>query len=141
MIYEPPAKDWVKQTQTLLDLPLLEFLPRDTADFRYVVSFPSENEEEIANFFNEYGFVVIKDVFSVEECERTRSAMWEIIEEKNPAVSRDDPLSWKKFKNNGRYGLSIRGPSFHPTLVLNRYQALFTLYCSHVCASFVYFPF
>ena len=71
-------------------------------------------------FYEQHGFVVFRDVFSAEECEDTRSAMWDIVEEGNPGLRRDDPHSWTEYNQVGKYGLSSRGPCFHPQLVANR---------------------
>ncbi len=38
-------------------------------------------------------------------------------------LSRDDPATWPLLKGAGKYGLSSRGPCFHPTLVNNRQNA------------------
>jgi ectoine hydroxylase-related dioxygenase (phytanoyl-CoA dioxygenase family) len=117
---------WSQKTKQLMELPLLKELPKDESDPRYVFSFGCSSEEtlrekEIYEFFDEYGFVVIRDVFGEQQCQKTRHAMWEILEENNPGVNRNDPLTWNNMKGKGRYGLSIRGPSFHPTLIENRY--------------------
>ena len=47
--------------------------------------------------------------------------MWDIVEEGNPGLQRHDPHSWvKQCGLVGKYGLSSRGPCFHPQLVMNR---------------------
>ena len=76
--------------------------------------------EEMMSFYNAYGFVVCKGLYNSEECEATRDAMWSILEDANPGMKRDDRESWNALKSKGKYGLSTRGPSFHPVLVKNR---------------------
>lgn len=46
--------------------------------------------------------------------------MWEVVEGLNPGLSRDDPTTWTALKASGSYGLSMRGPSFHPQMIRNR---------------------
>lgn len=50
--------------------------------------------------------------------------MWDIIESQHAGFHRDDITTWDKFKSTGKYGLSMRGPSFHPVLVNNRQNPL-----------------
>lgn len=103
-------------------LAVLECLPLDEHDSRYTKSFAAgaENSTEMLKFFREYGFVVIRDVFTATECDNTRQAMWSILESSNPGFKHDDQSTWMNLKSKGSYGLSLRGPSFHPALVNNR---------------------
>ncbi len=104
-------------------------LPMDPEDPKYVFSFSvdevsceadSSLSSPASKFLQEWGFIVLRDVFSPADCAQTREAMWSIIEDTNKGFSRHDPLTWDEFKAAGKYGLSSRGPSFHPTLVNNR---------------------
>lgn len=98
----------------------------DCTPLRQSTTTTEEEEEEIMEelmaFYNEYGFVVCHGIFDEVECEAARDAMWSILEEANPGMKRDDRSTWESLKSKGRYGLSTRGPSFHPTLVQNRYE-------------------
>eukprot|EP01032_Pedospumella_encystans_P011855 gene11855-13752_t len=74
-------------------LACLESLPRDDDDSRFVKSFDCVDNISTAGaveFFNEYGFVVLRSVFNSSECERTREAMWSILESD---VHTEDPFS------------------------------------------------
>lgn len=104
-------------------LPCIADLPRDETDTTYVKAFECRDAGGLdlaVQFFNHFGFVVISSVFSAEECAATRNAMWEILEAANPEFRHYDYSTWDKLKAKGSYGLSMRGPSFHPTLVNNR---------------------
>lgn len=48
--------------------------------------------------------------------------MWKIIEDSTPGFDRNDPSTWSTYHSTGNYGLSMRGPCFHPILVKNRYN-------------------
>lgn len=95
-------------------------IPRDELDPCYVQSFSVDDAINSLCFYEEWGFVVFRDVFNNEECQKTREAMWEIIEIQSPGFLRHDPSTWDELKAAGKYGLSSRGPSFHPQLVTNR---------------------
>ena len=67
-------------------------LPRDPTDDRYVLSFPIDGCEEgtalAVEFFAEYGFVVVSNIFSDQDCSDTRESMWAIIEKAYPGFVR-----------------------------------------------------
>lgn len=68
-------------------------VPRDPVDHRYVISFDAEKtstDGDAAFFFEEYGFVVIRNIFTNEECANTRDAMWSIIEKSHKGFDRLD---------------------------------------------------
>lgn len=103
----------------LPSLPLLEQLPLSKEGDEFAFAFAADDPALLA-FFEEYGYVVVKDLFTPAECLANREAMWEVLEAANPGMSRGDPLSWAKLRTKGQYGLSQRGPCFHPVLVQNR---------------------
>ncbi len=120
-----PKWHWAQETSFLNELPKIDKLPECEFDPKYTFSFDCCDltiipEREIRDFFDEYGFVVLRNVFPKEDCQKTRNAMWEILESGNPQLKRDDYKTWNQLKGKGQYGLSIRGPSFHPQLVSNR---------------------
>ena len=67
-------------------------LPRDPIDERYVLSFRIDGSEEgtasAVEFFAEYGFVVVSNIFSDHNCRDTRESMWAIIENAHPGFVR-----------------------------------------------------
>lgn len=95
-------------------------LPRDPDDCRYVMSFPHSDSVAGLQFFQSWGFVVFRDVYSADECAASREAMWGVIEGANDGFRRDDPRTWDEFKAAGKYGLSSRGPTFDAVLSQNR---------------------
>ena len=76
--------------------------------------------EEALNFYNTYGFVVLSNIFNDTECEFTKNSMWKIVEEDCPLLKGNDSSTWKEYTSSGKYGLSMKGPCFHPNLVRNR---------------------
>jgi hypothetical protein len=64
--------------------------------------------------------VVFRNIYSLEECEKTRTTMWNIVEDKNPGFDHSQPSTWGQYASAGKYGLSMRGPCFHPDIVKNR---------------------
>lgn len=76
----------------------------DCSSLLTVVEEGDENNSllrEIKEFYDEYGYVVLQDVFNSHQCERTRDAMWEILEQANPGMKRDDQESWNALKSKG----------------------------------------
>lgn len=66
-------------------------VPRDPDDERYAVSFDAAKpitDGDAARFFEDYGFVVVRNVFTNEECHNTRDAMWGIIENNHKGFNR-----------------------------------------------------
>jgi hypothetical protein len=107
-------------SESMEGLQCMESLPLDEYDSTYTKSFLIDESSIALSFFEEHGFVVFRDIYNSEECIETRNAMWSILESLNPGFHRDDQSSWDALKSKGSYGLSMRGPSFHPTLVTNR---------------------
>lgn len=73
------------------EYPPLSPVPHDPDDNRYVISFDAKNsltDGNAAYFFEEYGFVVIRNVFTIEECKNTRDAMWSIVEKSHKGFDR-----------------------------------------------------
>jgi len=58
----------------------------------YIESFTSNQTEEIKNFFDEYGVVVIRDLLDQEEIERTKDEVWARVRHECPWVDRYFPL-------------------------------------------------
>lgn len=109
---------------SLSGLPYVSDLPRDEEDSRFVKSFDCKDSAGTASaveFFNQFGFVVLESIFDATDCVTTRNAMWSILETANPEFDHSDQSTWSTLKSKGNYGLSTRGPSFHPTLVNNRF--------------------
>lgn len=86
----------------------------------YFPSFSIEQKQESLAHFLEFGFVVIRDVFSSSECESTRESMTSFLESNNPGLEFRNPHTWDNLKGTGKYGLSCRGPCFESQLVQNR---------------------
>ena len=72
-------------------------IPRDSQG--YVKSFLVEDlnsakAKEARDFFEEYGFVVIANVFTPEQCEETISDIWNVIESRIKEQVRNDETLW-----------------------------------------------
>ena len=71
----------------------------------------------LSTFFAAYGFVVMRGVFSAEECEATRSAMWDILEAQvNSGVNSDSKkAAITTKKNKKKKALTEPPPPLPPT--------------------------
>jgi len=104
-------------------------IPMDASN-HYAYSFDAQMIDnidlhaEMINFFNDYGYIVFSNVIGCGQIMKTKDAMWKIIEDMNPGFQHDDVKTWQNYKSAGKYGLSMRGPCFHPTLVENRQNVL-----------------
>lgn len=122
-------------------------LPRDEKDSSFIKSFFLDQEKEWMEFFDEYGFVVIRDVLSKEEVDATVNEIWNIIEfkdgkrakelemikkvcnlEDKPVIlpDKNDPRTWT-IKDNGwpvmaNVGLLGADTSFDKQALLNRFN-------------------
>lgn len=101
-------------------LPPVYQIPKDSED--YLQSFSLNEEEEIKKFFTEYGFVIIRDVLSKEDCKLTIDEMWSILEGYD--IKRDDIETWdnRNWRRTGIFSEGILGgdPFFTPQALKNR---------------------
>ena len=96
-------------------------MPCDSEDSRYIQSFTVDQKDEILQCFREYGVVIIRDVLTAEECERTRNDIIEIAEN-NSDFRYNDSSTWHNWPSSGieRYGQVQRDPYFTPQFMYNR---------------------
>lgn len=98
-------------------------IPRDPSDWRYTQSFcvadGSNSWEEVRRFFQEWGFVVLRQVLSQRECRATLDTMWETIEHTTQGISRHDSSTWASWKA-GSFGMPGRDPRWEHQLLCNR---------------------
>lgn len=73
----------------------------------YVESFLITQEDEIKEFFNQFGFVVVRDAITPQDCTDTIDEIWTMLEKKS-TFNRNDSESWKsKWPEDGLQKLSI----------------------------------
>eukprot|EP01127_Copromyxa_protea_P020359 TRINITY_DN6814_c0_g1_i1.p1 TRINITY_DN6814_c0_g1~~TRINITY_DN6814_c0_g1_i1.p1 ORF type:complete len:439 (-),score=59.50 TRINITY_DN6814_c0_g1_i1:10-1326(-) len=98
-------------------------VPVDEEDPRFVQSFAVGEAKEILKFFEEYGFVVVKDILTPLECEATiDEAFHTLSTNSGGAFQRDDPSTWDQWPSTGmsKYGQISRAPVFTPQAMMNR---------------------
>jgi len=85
-----------------------------------------DDENENLNpfaFFRKYGFIVVSDVLTNDDCDKTTSEIFDIIESKTN-FKRDDVSTWDQFPNDGssipQYGSPSKPPVFSKQFLLNR---------------------
>ncbi|GAM20633.1 hypothetical protein SAMD00019534_038080 [Acytostelium subglobosum LB1] len=74
-------------------------------------------------FFNRFGFVVVRDVLTGDDCDRTVSEIFDIIESKSPRFKRNDRSTWDHFPTEEsimQYGSPSRPPIFTRQFLMNR---------------------
>jgi hypothetical protein len=60
----------------------------------FVEAFTIEQPEEITNFFGKYGFVVVKDLLTEEECKLSEDEIWEFMGRCVEGINRYDTSTW-----------------------------------------------
>lgn len=100
-------------------------VPRDPEDGRFVISFQVEQKQELKAFFEEFGFVVVRDVVGREDCAKTIDEIWDYIESKGwgkAPISRKDMSTWKNENWPGMKEEGIVGTAsiFLPQALKNR---------------------
>ncbi|KAN0026265.1 hypothetical protein ACTFIV_007249 [Dictyostelium citrinum] len=99
----------------------------------YITSFSVEQPTEYTEFFNKFGFVVIRDVLSKSECQKTIDDIWDYIESfkwasyhdsmksEEKTIKRNDPKSWDGiWPNLSQEGIVGYPPVFSETTIANR---------------------
>eukprot|EP00117_Sycon_ciliatum_P035389 scpid72172/ scgid26841/ len=139
---------------TVYAIPRID-IPLDESDKRYAKCFTSDQTTELSEFFREYGFVVIRDVLTEDECRASIDELWTFLEsrgyklrewdgptehekqmdeERPPArIRRDDPSTWDNdWPPMGHAGILGYLPVFRKQVLQNRqnpkiYSAFATL--------------
>jgi ectoine hydroxylase-related dioxygenase (phytanoyl-CoA dioxygenase family) len=125
----------VLQKLSQLMKPLVEEnpIPRDAQDDHYIQSFDVSDSQGIIDFFDTFGFVVVRDVLSAQQCQDTLSEIYDILEE-GSTFRRNDQSTWNAWPTNAmeHYGSMSRPPIFRKQFIENRinpnvYQTFKTL--------------
>lgn len=106
-------------------------LPRDEQDCRFIKSFEVGESTEILQFFEEYGFVVIRNVLTPDECSQTIMEMFDHVKKSCPSFDPNDKSTWSEWKSES-FGMSGKEPLFTPQILRNRqnekvYQSFSTM--------------
>lgn len=86
-------------------------IPLDEKDARYCRSFSVDEStsDTVQDFFEEYGFVVFRDVISTYECSQTIDSIWDHFEKITPTIKRDNRSTWDQGFSS--FGLPKDNPS------------------------------
>eukprot|EP01091_Cochliopodium_minus_P006810 TRINITY_DN16789_c0_g1_i1.p1 TRINITY_DN16789_c0_g1~~TRINITY_DN16789_c0_g1_i1.p1 ORF type:complete len:430 (+),score=124.27 TRINITY_DN16789_c0_g1_i1:175-1464(+) len=63
----------------------------------YVVAFEVSQGDEIKEFFDKYGVVVVKNVVTEEDCNNSVEEFWDFLERHNKGLDRNNKASWTFF--------------------------------------------
>ena len=90
----------------------------------------NRNKDEIQQFFNQYGVVVIRDVIDEKEAELSNSELFDFVEDSFKGLNRNDPSTWHKITgNSAKLGMITDFPVMTPQLTRNRINSkLYTAY-------------
>jgi ectoine hydroxylase-related dioxygenase (phytanoyl-CoA dioxygenase family) len=111
-------------------------LPVDSDGF--IVAFNVEQEEEILTFFEKHGVVVVANVLTEQQCERSVDDVWAFLQElQNPDIQRDKPETWNsKWPRFSHMGILGNERWLYPQACDNRqnpniYKVFQTLFGDH----------
>lgn len=62
----------------------------------YMKSFSVEEPQEYKEFFDKYGFVVIRDVVTDEDCSISHDEIWESLRAQDEGIDRNEPNTWSE---------------------------------------------
>ena len=116
-------------------------IPRDEQDPRYVKSFNIDEEEQYKSFFTKYGFVVINNILSEEECKASIADIWTVLETSpfysSLHINRYDPTSFSRWPGGMPQVEGIVGerPVITQTALFNRQNPLFYRAYAHLLNS------
>ncbi|KAL6070591.1 NADAR domain-containing protein [Balamuthia mandrillaris] len=119
-------EDYILFLQTVL-------LPREEDDPTYIRSFALEETEAIQQFYQRYGLVVIRDVFSSQECQDTVEDIFSLLEQgSKQRWQRSDPSTWGNWPSSGieKYGMPSKAPVTTRVAFRNRQNAKLLQACS-----------
>lgn len=108
-------------------------IPRDPDDYRYTYSFDTISADtlsDVKDFFDEYGFVVLRNVLMEDDCASTLDSVWKTLESEVIGFDRDDFSTWEKW--HSPFGLPGRAPRFEAQLLKNRQSEKLYQLCSTV---------
>eukprot|EP00729_Bicosta_minor_P017454 gene17454-14253_t len=92
---------------------------KDAGAEQWTKSFDVDDSAAALQFWEDYGFVIFRDVLTLEECDSTVSEIWSTLEEDYPGLSRTDSSTHALLPSK-RYGLAEKQAMFTPQLVRNR---------------------
>ncbi|KAM9984928.1 hypothetical protein ACTFIY_009360 [Dictyostelium cf. discoideum] len=127
----PKTKKTFEYKDNSLYLPPIYDVQKDVEG--YITSFSVEQQTEYTEFFNKFGFVVIRDVLNKSECQKTIDDIWNYIESfkwasyhdsmksEEKTIKRNDPKTWEGiWPNLSQEGIVGYPPVFSETTIANR---------------------
>eukprot|EP00051_Salpingoeca_urceolata_P026177 m.476350 g.476350 ORF g.476350 m.476350 type:complete len:432 (-) comp20506_c1_seq1:42-1337(-) len=104
-----------------VDDPEYEQLEVPVDDQGYAVTCSLDRPEELLEFFDRYGFVVVDAGMSEEDLSRSVDELWAFVSrQSNGRIDREDPSTWEKWLSLGSLGFLGMTPNLTPQLCRNR---------------------
>lgn len=108
-------------SKSLLDSYASYFRPIPIDDEGFSFSFPicNDNSLEVRNFFDDFGFIIFRDVIEAEACRKTQEEIWAYLECHAPGFQARVPETYFHLSSK-TYGLAPEPAIFSPQIVQNR---------------------
>jgi hypothetical protein len=104
----------------------------DTEDPRYIKSFVLTDTDEYLSFFERFGYVVIRDILTAEQCEETIADIWEVARSDDPEADPNDITKPFEFTGIASEGILPFAPVFTEIAVRNRCNAGIFSVCKNI---------
>eukprot|EP01100_Stratorugosa_tubuloviscum_P013958 TRINITY_DN71_c1_g1_i1.p1 TRINITY_DN71_c1_g1~~TRINITY_DN71_c1_g1_i1.p1 ORF type:complete len:287 (+),score=108.99 TRINITY_DN71_c1_g1_i1:56-916(+) len=99
-------------------------VPKDEEDLRFLKSFTIHQVDQYKQFFEEFGFVIIKNVFNETEINNTINDIWDYISN-NSRFERNKPETWSGiYPGLVREGIVCHQSLFSANCLINRQNEL-----------------
>jgi len=92
-------------------------IPKDEEG--YVVTFDKDDVVNWKEFFDKYGIVVIRNIISDEDADKTSEEVWDMLL-KNNSIKKDDPSTWLSWPWGKHLGILGNAPILSPQACANR---------------------
>eukprot|EP01112_Ceratiomyxa_fruticulosa_P006616 TRINITY_DN1744_c0_g1_i3.p1 TRINITY_DN1744_c0_g1~~TRINITY_DN1744_c0_g1_i3.p1 ORF type:complete len:433 (+),score=84.78 TRINITY_DN1744_c0_g1_i3:217-1515(+) len=93
-------------------------IPLDEEGF--AVSFSVDQLDEMKDFFERYGIVIVRNVITNEEADTTVNEAWEILQSQISSLDREKPSTWSDWATLSKVGILGNMPIMTPQALRNR---------------------
>lgn len=91
------------------------------------------NKQEIQNFFNEYGVVVVRNILNEQELSNSVNEVYDFVEENFKGYKRDDASTWNAIKGiSAKLGIMTDFPIMSHQMCLNRVNKKLSVAYSYI---------
>jgi len=126
-LVEASAQIVLSRPERMIDNSMIDYVyepsPQVPVDEEgYVQAFYVNEVQNIQQFWDKFGFVVIRECLTTEECTLSEKEAWDFIERHHPEIKRNDSHSWESWPSLKQLGILGDIPVLSPRLFANRFK-------------------